>query len=294
MTAAAARTDGAESGNAAALLRDLSVEITTRDLGGIAALAARVPARTQVAITFLPGEGFEARLGAARQVRDAGLTPVPHISARRIRSADELEMFVAGLVDGAAVDRVFVVAGDLPEPAGPYADALAVIRSGLLARYGIERVGISGYPEGHPAISEATLWQAMIDKRDALRAADHDYWITTQFGFDADPVLAWLGAVRARGVQAPVRIGIAGPASVKALLRFAARCGVGTSAKVMAKYGLSLTRLLGTAGPAPLVEDLAAGLDPDLHGDVRLHIYPFGGLERTADWIADFAETGRP
>jgi methylenetetrahydrofolate reductase (NADPH) len=269
-----------------ALLRDPSIEITARDGDRVALLVGRLSPGTPVAITFLPGEDAAARVLAARRVREAGFIPVPHISARRIGSAAELDAFLAALTDQAKVDRVFVVAGDLPEPAGPYRDALAVIRTGLLSRYGIERVGIAGYPEGHPDISQGALDAALHDKVGALQAAGHGVWIATQFGFDADPILPWLAKLRAEGIHVPVRLGVAGPASVKALLRFAARCGVGVSAKVLGKYGLSLTQLLGNAGPGPLISELGARLDPALHGDVRLHFYPFGGLEKTADWIA--------
>lgn len=271
---------------AAALLQGHSIEITAKDQFQLDLLKGRIPAGTPISITFLPGEDFDSRVTAARRVREAGFTPVPHISARRIHTRAELENFLEALVDGASVDRVFVVAGDLPQAAGPFEDALSVIRSGLLARHGIEQVGIAGYPEGHPAISRDALDKALFDKLAALQSAGHESWIATQFGFDADPVLAWLADIRARGVDADVRIGIAGPASVKALLRFAARCGVGVSTRVMAKYGLSITQLLGSAGPGPLIGELADGLDRQVHGDVRLHFYPFGGLEKTAEWIA--------
>jgi methylenetetrahydrofolate reductase (NADPH) len=90
-----------------------------------------------------------------------------------------------------------------------------------------------------------------------------------------------------RGIEAPVRIGVPGPAGIKTLLRFAAHCGVGASASVMAKYGVSLTRLLGTAGPDKLIDDFARGIGPE-HGAVRLHFYPFGGLTKTVEWIADY------
>ena len=282
----AAMQDPPRATATAALLHGHSIEITAKDQFQLDLLKGRIPPATPVSITFLPGEDFDSRVTAARRVREAGFTPVPHISARRIRTREELDNFLEALVDTASIDRVFVVAGDLPQAAGPFEDALAVIRSGLLARYGIEQVGIAGYPEGHPAIPREALDKALFDKLAALRAAGHESWIATQFGFDAEPALAWLAGIRARGVDADVRIGVAGPASIKALLRFAARCGVGVSAKVMAKYGLSITQLLGSAGPGPLVGELADGLAPEVHGDVRLHFYPFGGLEKTAEWIA--------
>lgn len=269
------------------LLRELSIEITAKDHDKIELLRGRIPDRTPISITFLPGEDFDSRILAACRVRDAGFTPVPHISARRLHSVGELDTFLGALTDNASVDRVFVVAGDIAEPAGPFRDALSVICSGALAQHGIEQVGIAGYPEGHPGISGAALERALYDKLEALEAAGQSAWIATQFGFDAEPVLAWLAALRTQ-TAVPVRVGVAGPASIKALMRFAARCGVGVSAKVMAKYGLSLTQLLGSAGPGPLIEELAERLEPEVHGDVRLHFYPFGGLEKTADWIANF------
>jgi methylenetetrahydrofolate reductase (NADPH) len=111
--------------------------------------------------------------------------------------------------------------------------------------------------------------------------------VVTQFGFDPEAFLSWLAQLRARGIETPVRIGIPGPAGIKTLLRFAARCGVGASASVMAKYGLSITNLLGAAGPDKLVDAFAVKLG-DEHGRVRLHFYPFGGLSKTVEWIDDY------
>jgi methylenetetrahydrofolate reductase (NADPH) len=205
-----------------------------------------------------------------------------------LSSQQELEGFLAGLQREVGTDHAFVVAGDPPQPLGPYEDALSIIRSGLLAKYGIRRIGISGYPEGHPEIGNDTLWQAIRDKKTAILERGHDFAVVTQFSFDAEPVLAWLEQVRAAGIEATVRVGVPGPASVKRLLAFAARCGVGASTKVLQKYGISITKLLSTAGPDEIVREYARGLDPAKHGDVLLHFYPFGGLRATAEWVRDF------
>lgn len=282
----AAQPSVPQSESANPLLTGLSIEITAKDQHHLDGLTRGFPLGTPVSVTFLPGESFEDRIAAAQRVRAAGFTPVPHISARRLQSSAELENFVAGLADAAAVTRVFVVGGDLPQPAGPYQDALAVIQSGVLAFHGIEEVGIAGYPEGHPDIAAPVLAAALADKLAAIRAAGQRGFIATQFSFDAAPVLDWLAALRSAGVTETVRIGVPGPASVKTLLRFAARCGVGVSTKVMTRYGLSMTQLLGNAGPDKLIAALAEGLVPEIHGDARLHFYPFGGLEKTADWVA--------
>jgi methylenetetrahydrofolate reductase (NADH) len=290
-----AAPDQAPAKRLARLMAAYSIEMTAKDGDALRDAKDLIRQGTSVSITFLAGETAPARVAAATQVRSYGFSPRPHLSARRIASEAELESFLADLAAQAQIDRVLVVAGDLAQPAGPYVDALAVIRSGLLARHGVRNVGISGYPEGHPDFPAEQLWQALRDKHQALTDLGHTYDIITQFGFDSAPVLDWLAKLRDGGITAPVRVGVPGPASVKTLLRFAARCGVGASASVMAKYGVSITRLLNTAGPDALISELAGSLDPAKHGEVFIHFYPFGGLAKTAQWARDFsARIGMP
>ncbi|HWE18635.1 MAG TPA: hypothetical protein VG758_15845 [Hyphomicrobiaceae bacterium] len=273
----------------AALVGTYSIEMTAKDGEALRDAKDLIPQGTSVSITFLAGETAPARVAAAKQARRYGFLPRPHISARRIASAAELESFLAELAAQAQIDCAFVVAGDMGQAAGPYFDALAVIKSGLLGKHGVRHAGIAGYPDGHPNLSEAVLWQALRDKHQALTDLGHSYDIVTQFGFDAKPVLDWLKKLRDAGIAAPVRVGVPGPASIKTLLRFAARCGVGASASVMAKYGVSITKLVTTAGPDALITELAGGIDPAQHGEVFLHVYPFGGLAKSARWVRNFA-----
>lgn len=271
------------------MLRHFSLEMTAKDVPSLEEAARFIPQGTRIAIAFLPGETFEARLHAAVRVRALGFDPAPHISARRIASETELRSFLERLAADAQIKRLFVVAGDPPVPEGPYEDALSLIKSGMLAGLNLESVGVSGYPEGHPDIEGDKLWRAMFDKRDALGELGISMTILTQFGFDPDPIVDWVEQVRAHGIDALIRIGVPGPAGIKTLMRFAARCGVGTSAKVMSRYGLSITQLIGSAGPDRLIGDLAARIDPLRHGDLSLHFYPFGGIAKTAEWVSDYA-----
>lgn len=275
------------------LLNRYSLEITARDIGALEAAREIMDAHTEVSITYLPGDERNATIAAATAVRGAGMVPMPHISARRLPSSQDLNAFLERLTSEAHIDRVFVVGGDLVTPQGPYEDALAVIRSEHLRRYGIRKVGIAGYPEGHPSIPRDRLWLALRDKQAALAALGHSCEIVTQFSFDAEAILRWLEQLRQQGSTACVKIGIPGPASVKSLLRYAARCGVNVSTKMMAKYGLSLAKLLSRVGPEALIEELEASLNPARHGDVILHLYPFGGLERTARWVSQFRASRR-
>jgi len=279
---------------AASLLAGFSLEMTGKDTANLEAARGVIPAGTRINVTFLEHEDAGLRLSAAQAVRRLGFVPVPHISARRLRSQAMLEEFLAALQADGSSANVFAVGGDPATPHGPYHDSLAIIESGLLHRYGVRHVSVSGYPEGHPAIPDQVLWSALTAKATALSRHRLPGTVITQFGFDADPVLAWIEAVRSRGIGLPIRIGVPGPAGVKRLLSYAARFGVGTSAGIARKYGLSLAGLLGTAGPDRFIHDLADGYDPGRHGPVKLHFYPFGGLQATAEWIAEFTTGGRP
>ena len=165
-----------------------------------------------------------------------------------------------------------------------------MIRTGLLLDYGVKEVSITGYPEGHPDISQDVLWRALEEKSLSLTQQGLQATILTQFAFDTDPVLAWIDAVRARGIGSTIRIGTPGPAGIKRLLGFARRFGIGANAIVVKKYGFSLTNLMGTAVPDKFVTDLSAMVaDDPKSGRVKLHFYTFGGLLATSEWAERFA-----
>ena len=270
------------------LLEDFSLEMTGQDVQNLEEARAAIPPGTRIHVTFLEHEDLQMRRRAAQAVKRSGFVPVPHISARRLQSRAMLEEFLAALQADGTGENVLVVGGDPSRAHGPYGDALAVIQSGLLQRHGVRHASVSGYPEGHPAIPDPVLWSALDGKFAALRDQQLPGSVITQFGFDADPVLTWIEAVRERGIDLPVRIGVPGPAGVRRLMRYAARFGVATSAAIARKYGFSLTSLIATAGPGRFIEALADGYDPPRHGRVGLHFYPFGGLRATSEWVGQF------
>jgi methylenetetrahydrofolate reductase (NADPH) len=276
--------------SAQAMLDRFSLEMTGKDVESLttAAGAGAIPAGTPINITYLSTEDLAMRLLAAGRVRELGFTPVPHISARRISGEAELRQYLGGLRAREACEHVFVVGGDPKTPEGPFPDALSIIRSGMLEEFGVRSVGVAGYPEGHPNITDDALALALTDKAAALREHGLEMTITTQFSFDAEPVLAWVAAVRERRLSVPIRIGVPGPAGIRRLLAYAKRFGVGTGAEVVRKYGLSLTNLLGSAGPDRFLHALANGEDPARHGELELHFYAFGGLKETAEWATAF------
>lgn len=272
---------------AADLLTGASLEMTGKDAPGLQEAAGLLQPGTRINVTYLGTEDDALRLDGVRAVRQQGLVPVPHIAARRLRSVEGLAGYCRALAEADAISEVLVVGGDPASPEGPFPDALSVIRSGVLTESGVRGVGVTGYPDGHPAIRPEILWAALQAKVAEVAAQGLEGSINTQFGFDATTVLAWLEQVRERGIDVPVRVGIPGPAGVKRLLGYAKRFGVGTSTSILRKYGLSMANLMSTAGPDRFVNQLADRYDPARHGDVALHFYTFGGLRATAQWIQE-------
>jgi methylenetetrahydrofolate reductase (NADPH) len=269
------------------VLDDFSMEMTGKDVAKVENAAGVIPPGTRINVTFLENEDLAMRVTAAAAVKRLGFTPVPHISARRIKSQDMLEEYLSALRDIGAGDNVLIIGGDPTVPMGPYEESLAVIESGILQQYGVKHISMGGHPSGDPNIPATVLIPALQKKAAALTQLNLPGAIITQVDFDVDRVLQWIAEVREAGVDLPIRVGVPGPASVKLLLGFASRLGISTSTTIAKKYGLSVTNLLGKAGPENFIRDLQAGLEPGQHGVVKLHFYTFGGFKTTAEWIAN-------
>ena len=253
-----------------------SLEATKPSEQEIVALAGLVPRGTEVYLSMVPGQDLAHHAEVAAWVRQSGLEPVPHLPARRIESEAALTDFLARARATAEVRRALVVAGDV-EPKGPFTDALALIRSGLLQQFGIEEIGIAGYPEGHPKIGSDKIASALRDKIAEAEKSGIKLHIASQFSFAPDRIVAWIRQLRAQGIMLPVKVGMAGPTSITALLRYAKRCGVAASLTgLMSGAALSL---LGNLGPDKIIDalDAAEGL-----GDIQAHYFSFGGVVDTA------------
>lgn len=270
-----------------------SLEATLPKPEEIEALAGLLAPGAEVYLSTLPHVTLDRQIETARLVRAAGLTPVPHLAARYFASAKEVADFLERVVAEAAVRQLLVVGGDLDPPRGAFASGFDVIDSGVLGAFGIERVGIAGYPDGHPKIADPVLAEALDAKLDAARAAGFAVEVVTQFCFQAGPILRWVERLHARRPDVPVRIGLAGPASFKALVRYALRCGVGMPMDGIGNKVAMASRLVRSVSPGPIVQELdAASVGRGATGRVSAHFFSFGGLERTARWAAE-AEQGR-
>ena len=222
-------------------------------------------------------------IAAAASLRKAGLEPIIHVAARRLASAADLQELLAGLRGDADVRRLLVIGGDVDTP-GAFADALAVIQKGRLRETGIEEIGIGAYPEGHPRIPAGRLESALDEKIAAATAQGLRVHIVSQFSFSPERILAWLRQVRASGIGKPIKIGMAGPTSVPALLRYARRCGVAASLRGLVSGVAS--GLVGHVGPDRIIETFSAAGDL---GEVAPHYFSFGGTLETARYACEAA-----
>jgi methylenetetrahydrofolate reductase (NADPH) len=272
----------------AEMLRGYSIEVSPGNPKALDAAVERLHRGTEVFLTWIPGFSPMDAVAPAARLRRAGLVPVPHIGARHLESAEQLERLAARLVGEAAVDRILVIGGDRAKPAGPYDSSLAVMQTEVFQKAGVTRMAVAGFPEGNPNISEAALEEALAAKLEFARQAGLQLSMVTQFCFAAGPIIEWLRRTRNRGVEIPARVGLAGPAGVVTLARYAVRCGIGNSLHVLTEHP-SFAKALTVQGPEPIIRDLANSLHNDNGtkplGISGLHFYVFGGLSKTVDWI---------
>ena len=195
----------------------------------------------------------DAQFAAASAVRSHGLEPVPHIPARFITDAADLEGRVARFAAGAGVRQMLVLGGGASQPLGDFDAAIQLLRTGVFERHGIVRVGIAGHPEGNADITkkhgEPALLAALLEKQAYIAAHGLTGYIATQFLFEAEPVAIWAAGLRSAGIALPIHVGVPGPATIKTLVKYAAVCGVGNSARFIRKQALNVTKLLTVSAP---------------------------------------------
>ncbi len=249
-------------------------------------IAELLPAGTPVYVNHLPRYPLEHALKALIALREANLEPVPHVAARRVASRAEAQAFLAKAVRLAGITKVLLIGGDVPAPAGPYADGAQLLREDFFAGRGLTQVGLPGYPEGHPSIATARLDAALEEKLDLARGHGLEPYVVTQFSFAPNRVAEYCAGLARRAPGVPVYVGLAGPTSPVALLKFAQRCGVSASLRALQAEGMRAVRLFTHVDPTDQLMALAQHLRSGSASNVvGVHLYSFGGVARTAAWM---------
>jgi methylenetetrahydrofolate reductase (NADPH) len=267
------------------LVKNYSIETTVPQAERVEKFSDIVPAGTRLYIAHIPGTNFQDTVALAGRLRKEGMEPVPHVVGRRIENLAALEDFLMRLSGDAGVKQVLIVAGDNATPAGELTSGLQILESGLLEKYKIQTVGVAGHPEGHREVADPVLRDALRRKNVYAEKTGANVYIVTQFGFSADPVIAWEASHGADIGRLPVTVGLPGLASAKTLLTYAMDCGVGASLQAFSKRAASLTKLLTVSAPDDIIVALARHRQSKPESCIAgLHFFPFGGLKKTADW----------
>jgi methylenetetrahydrofolate reductase (NADPH) len=268
-----------------AFLGGYSIEATPHDVKQLDELREVLPPQTSVYVAHPPGVSIDAVVDFAGQLKGQGFVPVPHIIARKLESREQLDRALAKLRD-LGIDEALVIAGDIAVPNAAFDSSLEVLETGLFGRYGFREVGVAGHPEGSKAIGEQRAEQALAGKAAFAKSASFRIRIVTQFGFDPEAVTDWEQATQAAGIALPIHVGMAGPASLRQLAKFAMMCGIGSSARMLMTRTGATANLLRTQAPDELITHFAR--HRATHPASRLvkaHFFAFGGVLKTARWV---------
>lgn len=290
IAAAPATSGGAVEADLRARLLDFvgsaSIEVTPHDKELLPTLAGRIPKGTAVYVTHTPNTTIADVADVACATESLGFRAFPHIVARRIESEAALLAALDRLKD-AGVTRAMLVAGDLSTPAGVFASTLDILDSGVLVSAGIDAIGVAGHPEGHKRIGSTLLWKALQHKQDYAELTGARVHIVSQFGFNPGALVEWERQLTEHGIRLPVHVGIAGPATLKTLIRFAMLCGIGASLNALMTNlsAISSARHLVTSADEMLLQIVRAREGALARRIVEPHFFSFGGVLQTVQWL---------
>lgn len=266
-----------------AIAAGYSIEVMPRTAAKVEDFRAILPTGTRVYIAHLEGTPFEDMLGCAKRLSADGFAVMPHVPARIISDRATLDLWLNRYATEAGVTQALVLAGGPKTPAGEFDSSMQLLETGLFDRHGFTRLHVAGHPEGNRDIDpdgstrlvdEAARWKQDFANRTGAQMA-----MATQFAFSAGPVLDWADRLADAGIDLPIHVGVAGPAKLQTLIKFAIACGVGPSLSVLQKRARDLTKLLLPFTPDDVLADLAAGQAAGRGRNiVGIHIFPLGGI----------------
>ena len=275
-----------------ALLQGYSIEVMPRTAEKVENFRDLLPEGTRVYIAHIDGTAIEDMVATARRLSGEGFNVMPHFPARIIKDRATLENWISMYQGEAGVEQALLLAGGVATPHGEFDSSMQLMETGLFDKAGFKRLHVAGHPEGNrdidpdggeKAVMEALRWKQAFSAR-----TDAEMAIATQFAFDAKPIIAWADKLKAEGIELPIHIGIAGPAKLQTLIKFAIACGVGPSLKVLQKRAMDVSKLLLPYEPTEVLTELAAhkAATPDFN-ITNVHFFPLGGIKTNATWAIE-------
>ncbi|MEM0942892.1 MAG: methylenetetrahydrofolate reductase [Pseudomonadota bacterium] len=277
----------------ARFLTGFSLEVMPRTAEKIEDFRAILPAGTRVYIAHIEGTPIEDMVATAKRLTDEGFPVMPHFPARIIKDSATLADWIARYQGEAGIDQALLLAGGVEKPHGAFHSSMQLLEDGAFDRAGFKRLHVAGHPEGNKDIdpdgSDANVMAALRWKQAFTERTDAEMAIATQFCFEAGPVIDWSNRLSAEGIDLPVHIGIAGPAKLQTLIKFAIACGVGASLRVLQRRAADVTKLMLPFTPEEVLTSLAvhAAKTPDWNV-THVHFFPLGGIKKCAEWTHEF------
>lgn len=273
-----------------AFLKDYSIEVMPRTAEKIVDFQSLLPAGTRVYIAHIDGTPIDDMVATAKRLANDGYNVMPHFPARIIKDRATLTDWIARYRGEAGVDQALLLAGGVTLPHGDFENSMQLLESGAFADF--KRLHVAGHPEGNrdidPDGSDANVTDALCWKQRFSDTTDAQMALATQFCFEADPIIAWADALKDAGITLPIHIGIAGPAKLQTMIKFAMACGVGPSLRVLQRRAMDVTKLLLPYNPDEVITALAAhkAANPDFNV-TNVHFFPLGGIKTNAQWAMD-------
>lgn len=272
-----------------AFLQDYSIEVMPRTAEKVEDFRELLPAGTRVYIAHIEGTPIDDMVATAKRLAADGYKVMPHFPARIIKDEATLADWIARYQGEAGVDQALLLAGGVAEPHGDFHSSMQLLETGLFGKAGFTHLHVAGHPEGNRDIdkdgSEKNVMEALHWKQRFNETSDAQMALATQFAFEAKPIIAWADAIKDAGISLPIHIGIAGPAKLQTMIKFAIACGVGPSLKVLQKRAKDVTKLLLPFEPTEVLTELAAhkAANPDFN-ITNVHFFPLGGIKTNANW----------
>ena len=271
------QTEGLGARSARDIIRNISYEIMP--FRGVEdAVLEHVPTEVELTVTVTEAKGIGATVDLAARLTGHGYRTAPHLSARLVKDAAHARALLAQLT-ASGIDRVFLVGGDIPHPAGQFNAAADLLRV-VAETDDFQRIGIGGYPEGHATIGDGDLNEALTEK---APLASH---VITQICFDANTTVDWARRVHRLHPQLGVVVGVPAPVSRQKLMRISAGIGLGQSARFLRKQQNVIWRLMRPGGYRP--DNLLRSFTPHLTAsDINIrgfHLFTFNELQQTEAW----------
>ena len=275
-----------------AFLKGYSIEVMPRTAEKVENFRDLLPSGTRVYIAHIEGTPIEDMVATAKRLADEGYPVMPHFPARIIKDQATLADWIARYQGEAGVEQALLLAGGVSNPHGDYHCSMQLLETGEFDKAGLKRLHVAGHPEGNKDIdpdgSDKNVIDALRWKQKFSETTDAEMALATQFCFDAGPVIAWADRLKSEGIDLPIHIGVAGPAKLQTLIKFAIACGVGPSLKVLQKRAMDVSKLLLPYEPDEFIGQLAAhaAKTPDFNIQ-KVHFFPLGGIKTNANWAIE-------